>query len=95
MINKLLLILAMSIATLQINFFSLEMLTNKNGAVCLDGSTPAIYTYEPEDLTKAPNKLLVYFEWAPNGWCFKEDLSTSLDDCLKWAENDFGSSKDY
>lgn len=83
------------IGTLQINFFGLEMLTNKNGAVCLDGSTPAIYTFEPDDISKAPNKLLIYFEWSPNGWCVKEDLSTSLDSCLKWAENDFGSSKNY
>lgn len=78
-----------------ITFFSLVRLPTKNGAMCLDGSPGAIYIYEPEDISKAPNKILIMFEWAPNGWCFRQDLSSSLNDCLKFANNDFGSSKDY
>jgi len=58
--------------------FELVQLTNKNGAMCLDGSSAAIYTYEPDDISKAPNKLILMFEDTDFGWCFKEDLSSSL-----------------
>ncbi len=57
--------------TTSINFFTLSRLSTKNGAVCLDGSPAAIYTYEPDNVVKAPNKILIMFESAPNGWCFK------------------------
>jgi hypothetical protein len=77
------------------NFFSLNYLPTKNGAMCLDGSPAALYIYEPDDISKAANKILIMFEWTPNGWCFKQDLSSSLNDCLKFANNDFGSSKNY
>lgn len=95
MILKVVCLLLLCLGTLQFNLFNLEKLNNKTGAVCLDGSAPAIYTYEPDDPSKAPNKLLIYFEWAPNGWCFKEDLSSSLENCIKWKEQDYGSSNNY
>ncbi len=92
--NRLFLIILMTGLTLQFNFFDIETLNNKTGAVCLDGSPAAIYTYQP-DATKPPNKLLIFFESSPNGWCFKEDLSTSLDECHKWSTDDYGSSQNY
>jgi hypothetical protein len=92
---KIIWLLTLCLGTLQFNLFNLEMLNNKTGATCLDGSSPAIYTYEPDEPEKAPNKLLIYFEWAPNGWCYKEDLSSSLEECLKWKEEDYGSSNNY
>lgn len=58
---RIMLVLGLCLVTLQMNLFNLELLNNKNGAVCLDGSPPAIYTYEPDDPEKAPNKLLIYF----------------------------------
>jgi len=43
--TTLLVLLALVVLTLQVNFFGIETLNNKTGAVCLDGSPAAIYTY--------------------------------------------------
>ena len=59
-IKTLLLITSLAVLTLQFNFFGIETLSNKTGAVCLDGSPAAFYIYEP-DVTKPPNKLLIFF----------------------------------
>jgi hypothetical protein len=66
------------------NFFSRIDITNKTGAACLDGSSPAFYLWLPDGLDNAPNKLLIHFEETPFGWCVKQDLSTSLEECLKF-----------
>jgi hypothetical protein len=49
------------VLTLQFNFFNRIELTKKNGAMCLDGSPMAIYTYLPDDSQPVPNKLLIVF----------------------------------
>ncbi len=42
------------------NLFSQVPLTKKNGAMCMDGSEAAIYTYTPDDVTPV-NKLMIFF----------------------------------
>jgi len=63
-----------------INMFNMVTLTTKNGAMCLDGSPYAIYTYIPDSSegNAVENKVLIFWEETDFGWCFKEDLSTSL-----------------
>ena len=80
---------------LAITFFRKVEFSNKTGALCLDGSPGGLYTYEPEDTSKTPNKLLIMLEWAPNGWCFKKDLNSSLAGCSRWRTEPYGSSKDW
>ena len=44
----------------------------------MDGSNAAFYLWVPDDLDTPVNKVLIYFEETPFGWCVKEDLATSL-----------------
>lgn len=69
--KKPLIVSILFVAALAFNMFELVELSTKNGAVCLDGSPSALYLYEPDDPSKAPNKILIMFESAPNGWCFE------------------------
>ncbi len=101
MLKKTLLFLAFCALTLQINMFNKMELTTKNGAMCLDGSPFAIYTYQPDplDFDVIANKLLIFFEETDFGWCIEEDLNSTLEKCHKFAtdvsDTSFGSSKNY
>jgi len=45
------------------NLFDLQMLNRTNGAMCMDGSAPGIYMYQPDPNDTTPvNKLMIYFE---------------------------------
>lgn len=60
------------------NLFNRVDLPVKSGAACLDGSLPAFYLWVPDDLDTPVNKVLIYFDETPFGWCVKEDLQTSI-----------------
>jgi hypothetical protein len=84
---KLLIFLALTFFTVKsINLYNKMELTTKNGAMCMDGSPYAIYTYLPDpiDFDVIPNKLLIFWEEIDFGWCTKEDLATSLEECHKY-----------
>lgn len=82
-----------------ISFYNMVELPIKSGAACLDGSQAAFYIWRPDDDEPQPNKVLIYFQETPFGWCVKQDLSTSTEECYKFiAEenlNDFGSSSSW
>jgi hypothetical protein len=44
------------------NLFNKVDISNKTGAACLDGSTPAFYIWVPDELDTPVNKVLIYFE---------------------------------
>jgi hypothetical protein len=46
-------------STLTFSLFNKISLSNKTGAVCLDGSQPAFYLWQPDSLDT--NKTLIYF----------------------------------
>jgi hypothetical protein len=73
-----------------LTMFNQVELTTKNGAMCLDGSPYSIYVYvpDPEDFDVIANKLLVFWEEVDFGWCFKEDTTTSIQECHKWMVED-------
>lgn len=80
-----------------LNFFNKVGISNKTTqATCLDGSQYAFYIYKPDESMKPVNKLLIYFEETPFGWCVEQDLATTTEKCYKFitADNliDFGSS---
>lgn len=52
----------------------------------MDGSNAAFYLWVPDDLDTPVNKVLIYFEETPFGWCVKEDLATSLQECYKFMK---------
>jgi hypothetical protein len=88
-------------AGVAITMFNMHTLPKQNGAMCLDGSPYAVYVYQPDptDFKVIANKLLVYFDWVPNGWCFKTNSSASLERCHNFVVQDylqdFGSSEGW
>ena len=78
-----------------ITMFNLHNLTKQSGAMCLDGSPYAVYTYEPDptDFKVIANKLLIFFESVPNGWCYQTNDSASIEHCFKFINED--NYKDY
>ena len=69
-----------------ITMFDMRNLTKQNGAMCLDGSPYAIYVYEPDpqDFKVVANKLLIFFDSIPNGWCYQTNDSASIEHCYKF-----------
>lgn len=64
-----------------ITMFNFKSLTKQNGAMCMDGSPYGIYIYEPDpnDFKVIANKVLIYWEWVPFGWCYKTNTSASIE----------------
>lgn len=64
----------------------------------MDGSSAAIYLYEPEQ-EYAVNKILIMFEDVFEGWCTRESLSSSIERCHRYLVEDnlkdYGSSEAY
>jgi hypothetical protein len=54
-----------------INLFNKIEISNKTGAACLDGSNPAFYLWEPDNFDTPVNKVLIYFDETPFGWCVR------------------------
>ena len=82
------------------SLYNLITISNKTGAACLDGSSPGFYLWEPEQDDPSPrDKVLIYFEETPFGWCTKLDLSSSIEECYKFIDQDYlreyGSSSDW
>ena len=80
---------------LGITMFNKRELTKQNGAMCMDGSPYAVYVYEPDpqDFKVIANKVLIFFESVPNGWCYQTSDSTSTEHCYKFISED--NYKDY
>ena len=78
-IHLLILLVITLSAVSTINMFNLKQLTKQNGAMCMDGSPYGIYIYEPDplDFKVIPNKLLIFWEDIPFGWCYKTNTSAS------------------
>jgi len=78
-LHTILLLASIIIAVSSINFFNLRQLNKTNGAMCLDGSPYGIYIYEPDpkDVKTVANKLLIFWEDIPFGWCYKTSTSAS------------------
>jgi hypothetical protein len=88
--NLLALLLILTPSVLCISMFNQMSLPTKNGAMCMDGSPYAIYTYIPDplDFDVIANKLLIFWEEIDFGWCFKGDTTTSLEECHKYLIED-------
>lgn len=73
-----------------ITMFNQVELTKKNGAMCLDGSPYAIYTYVPDpiDFDVIANKVLIFWEEIDFGWCMKDNLTASIEECHKFTIED-------
>lgn len=60
--HKILLLITLCVAlTLQIPAFELNLIPKSTGAMCMDGSRAGFYTFDPDQITAIPNKLLIYF----------------------------------
>jgi hypothetical protein len=75
----------------------LQLLSQKNGAACLDGSAPGIYTYIPDPDLQPVNKskIIIHFEGIDFGWCVENATATTIENCYKYAQDtneDWGSS---
>ena len=88
-----LLILALLAFSQSFGTFHSVIFPKNSGAFCLDGTPGGIYYFEPD--VKGPNKLLIYFEDTPTGWCYQGDIASSIAHCYGWRTTDHGSSKDY
>jgi len=90
MLKKLITLALVVLAVNSIDMFNMVELTTKNGAMCLDGSPYAIYTYLPDplDFDFIPNKLLIFWEEIDFGWCMKDTLNASLEECHKFTIED-------
>ena len=88
-------------SVISMNMFNLHELTKQNGAMCMDGSPYGVNIYEPDpqDFKVIANKLLIFFEPVPQGWCFQTSDSTSLEHCFKFLTEDnfkdFSSSDNW
>jgi hypothetical protein len=80
-LQTLVVLASVMLAVSAINFFNKVELTTKNGAMCMDGSPYAIYIYEPDpkDFKVIANKLLIFWEDIPFGWCYKTNTSASTE----------------
>lgn len=81
-------VLLLATSTTAFNLYNRIDISNKTGAACLDGSAPAFYLWVPDDLDTPVNKVLIYFDETPFGWCVKEDLATSVEECYKFMTED-------
>ena len=61
------------------NMFDLRTIPASTGASCLDGTPFGYYVWYPDQYEPRTNKLLIYFEETPFGWCLKEDLATTTE----------------
>ena len=81
--------------------FNLQSLTKQNGAMCMDGSPYGIYTYlpDPQDFKVIANKVLIFFDFAPYGWCHEQNDSSTIEHCYKFISEDnlkdYGSSENW
>lgn len=82
--KQLILLLALLTSISTFNLFNKIEISNKTGAACLDGSNAAFYLWVPDDLDTPVNKVLIYFDETPFGWCVREDLASSLEECYRF-----------
>lgn len=75
----------------QTSVFNRVMLSQADGAICLDGSRGSFYISEGSG-AKAKS-FLIYFQGGE--LCGKLDLASTLEGCIKMSETDEGSSKKY
>ena len=99
---SLVLLAALSLPANTLSFYNQIKVSNKTTAAsCLDGTQYGFYLWQPDNSStiKPVNKLLIYFEETPFGWCVEQDLSSSIEKCFKFITEDnlinFGSSQNW
>ena len=89
---RIVLVVALLTLSQAIGTFQAVRFPKDTQAICLDSSPGGMYFFSPD--IKGPNKLLIVFEDTPGGWCYQEDISSSLKECAEWNHTVWGSGND-
>lgn len=82
-------ILLTCLSSVSADNYTLYLISQRNGASCLDGSPPGLYIHEGKN--QNVDNFIVYFQGG--GYCGAGNLSATLESCYQRSNGELGSSK--